>query len=598
MRTAFSCRALCLADTRGLRRDTMEGVGLGLSAISLSVQLFGGCLTGFTLLSTARNFGKDASFLQTMLSVEEYRFLKWADTVGLTGPEGQLLPQLNRALAEELMVQLSDRLDCSKLRERYSLDVHLQPDDLDHSSPTLGACSGPGPQPLDILARAVSDERRRGILARAKLIHGQKGLSKRLWWAAIDKSRFQDLVQDLRQIIDALWNLLEPIRLREMSQQVTQTLTAVVDMSHDIESLKGLHAILSRTSSVVSQSEDGLASAVGLKIVREQLPRENADHPLEPPAASEALRPLSRSLLRRPANKPHPSGPFVAEYDGRPVICETKAVQPRLKAKLRIRAENLARLMATPKDSGFLTLRCLGLVEDMDEFSFVYEHPTGVDASSPPRSLQELTRDSASRPPSVTARLQLALQICRTVLTVHTAGWLHKNIRSENILFFEPADAPTGGAAHLLRPFMCGFAFSRADSPVEISDQASEDPLLDIYRHPQALGEPSVSYSMYMDHYSLGMVLAEIAEWRPLKHIIRKHVDVTKREVDVPLSALAGIHTWFVREVVERGHVEFRMGDVYGRLVAWLTRPAPSGSNGQQLLTFQQLVNCLGSCQI
>ncbi|KAL4993594.1 prion-inhibition and propagation-domain-containing protein [Aspergillus recurvatus] len=578
----------------------MDAVGLGLSAISLSVQLFGGCVTGFTLLSTARNFGKDASFLQTMLSVEEYRFLKWADAVGLTGPEGQLLPQLNQSLAEELMVQLRDRLDCSKLRERYLLDVHLQPDDLDHSCSATEASSSPVPQTTasDILASAVSDDRRRGILARAKLVHGQKGLSKRLWWAAIDKSRFQDLVRDLRQIIDALWNLLEPIRLKGLSQQVTQTLTAVVDMSHDIESLKGLRAILSRASSPVAQSDESLASAVGLKIVREQLPSENADQQLGPATASEALRPLSRTLLRRPTNKPHPSGPFVAEYDGRPVICETKAVQPRLKSKLRIRAENLARLLSIPKGSGFLTLRCLGLLEDMDEFIFVYEYPAGADASSPPRSLQDQMRDSASRAPSVTARLQLALQICRTVLTVNTAGWLHKNIRSENILFFRPADTTAGSADPLPCPFIGGFAFSRADSPVEVSDQASDDPLLDIYRHPQGMGEPSVSYCMYMDHYSLGMVLAEIAEWRPLKHIIRKHVDVTKREVDVPLSALAGIHTWFVREMVGRGHVDFRMGDMYGRLVAWLTRPVPGGSNGQQLLAFQQLVNCLESCQI
>ncbi|KAL4983234.1 prion-inhibition and propagation-domain-containing protein [Aspergillus falconensis] len=477
----------------------MDAVGLGLSAISLSVQLFGGCVAGFTLLSMAHNFGKDASFLQTMLSVEEYRFLKWADSVGLTGPEGQFLPQLNQSLAEELMVQLSDRLDCSKLRERYLLRVHLQSEDLDHSSSTLEAWSGPAPQTSDILATAMSDERRRGILAQAELIHGQKGLSKRLWWAAIGKSRFQDL----------------SIRLKELSQQVTQTLTAVVDMSHDIESLKGLHAIISRTSPVVSQSDESLASAVGLKIVREQLPSENTDQQL---------------------------------------------VQPRLKSKPRIRAANFARLLSIPKDPGFLTLRCLGLLEDMDEFIFVHEYPTGADASGLPRSLQDLMRDSASRPPSVTARLQLALQICRTVLTVNTAGWLHKNIRSENILFFTPVDATTGSADFLLHSFMCGFAFSRADSPVEVSDQASEDALLDFYRHPQALGEPSVSYSM------------------PLKHIIRKHVDVTKRKVDVPLSALAGIHSWFVRYMVERSYVNFRMGDVYGRLVAWLTRPADLAS--------------------
>jgi hypothetical protein len=59
----------------------------------------------------------------------------------------------------------------------------------------------------------------------------------------IEKSKFQDLARDLRQIVDALWNLLEPIRLRELAQQVGRTLTAVVDMSHNIDALKGLRIV-------------------------------------------------------------------------------------------------------------------------------------------------------------------------------------------------------------------------------------------------------------------------------------------------------------------------------------------------------------------
>ena len=67
-----------------------------------------------------------------------------------------------------------------------------------------------------------------------------------------------------------------------------------------------------------------------------------------------------------------------------------------------------------------------------------------------------------------------------------------------------------------------------------------------------------------MDLYSLAAVLVEIAEWRPLKHIIKKHVDVTKPGVDVYLEDLWGIQSWLVQEQVSNGHVHFRMGDVYG----------------------------------
>ncbi|OJJ52073.1 hypothetical protein ASPSYDRAFT_717740 [Aspergillus sydowii CBS 593.65] len=568
----------------------MEAAGLALSAVSLSFELFGGCVEGFVLLSNAQNFGRDASFLRTMLNVEEYRFVKWADAVGLTAQATRVLPQLNKALAEELMVQLSDRLDSSKLKERYSLDV--QPGE------TVTATDG-NKKELSILAGAVSEKRRREILARARLLQSQ-GLSKQLRWAAIDKTRFQILVQDVREIVDALWHLLEPIQLRDLSQQVGQTLTAVVDMSHDINALKGLQASLSRKDTVGLPSFEILESAVGLKVVREQLPGESTVQQPHQSLNEDPIQPMNRSLLKRPASSSHMTAPFVGEYDGKAVICEAKVVPARLKPKLRLRAENLAKLLSLPKSSSFLTLRCLGFIEDQDEFTFIYEYPAGSDASCPPRSLQDLMRDSKSKLPSLTTRLRMALEICKSLLTVHTAGWLHKNVRSENILFFSDGtssnitDSPT-------RPYLAGFTFSRADYSVEISDQASEDPLLDIYRHPQALGEPSVSYAMYMDHYSLGMVLAEIAEWRPLKHIVKKQVDVTNRLVDVPLSALAGIQAWFWRELVQRGQIEFRMGEVYGRFISYLTRlDRGNQTTGRTkcLLELEQFVNELGCCRV
>jgi hypothetical protein len=154
----------------------------------------------------------------------------------------------------------------------------------------------------------------------------------------------------------------------------------------------------------------------------------------------------------------------------------------------------------------------------------------------------------------------------------------------------------------LEKPFLTGFTFSRANSPVEISDQASEDPQLDIYRHPHALGEPSTSYAMYMDMYSLGLVLIEISEWRPLKHIIKKFVDVTKYGVDVPLHALSGIRNWLVENQVSNGHVHFRMGEIYGKGLSMLLKDrTPFGQEQkeeEELLAFQQCVLKLSQCHV
>jgi hypothetical protein len=97
-----------------------------------------------------------------------------------------MLPRINQVLAEELMVQLRDRLDCDKLKERYSLE--LQPANVTGQTPKRYI--GGGSHAPVTLAHAVSDERRTEILERAKLVQYKTGLPKCLWWAAMEKSKF------------------------------------------------------------------------------------------------------------------------------------------------------------------------------------------------------------------------------------------------------------------------------------------------------------------------------------------------------------------------------------------------------------------------
>ena len=102
----------------------------------------------------------------------------------------------------------------------------------------------------------------------------------------------------------------------------------------------------------------------------------------------------------------------------------------------------------------------------------------------------------------------------------------------------------------LSEPYPTGFAFSRIESPTEISEQPSADPFSDIYRHPHPLGDPCVSFEKRMDLYSLGIVMVEIAEWCALKTLVRRFVDFTSDGMDVSLSALAGVGPWLVQEKV------------------------------------------------
>ncbi len=519
------------------------------------------------------NLGKDASLLRTLLNLEEYHFTQWATKVGLIGPKPNLNPRLNKTLAVDLMRQLEILLGTDKIKERYKLELIVDRPNQVHVAKGI---SDDATSALGVLSKVVSDEMRGDILARAKLIHSKNSLPKRLWWAAVDKAKFEDLVRDVRAIVQGLWALLDPIQQDEVMSKIQQVLSVVIEVSKDVKGLKDLQtALKSSREDDIARDNVSLAAAAGLKAARVEIHDEgfqsaSAAFPgtERAPNAQEVAR-LRREILLKPLSRtqltdfvPKASGASIGigSYAGEPVLVEYKSVIPKLKAKLKTRVGNLAVLLSTPKDSSFLTLHCLGFFEDGDQFAFVFKYPTNLTGPSgtttAPQiiSLHDVLRDPAMQP-SVTARLGLIVNLCSTLLALHTAGWLHKDIRSENILFFLTAQRNAGSdsrstfpSTRLSKPYLAGFAFSRVDSPTEISEQPCADPLRDIYRHPNALGDPSTSCEKLMDRYSLGTVMIEIAEWRPLKTVVRKCVDVTKEGVDVPLSAIAGFGPWLMRE--------------------------------------------------
>ncbi|MCJ1470023.1 hypothetical protein MMC07_008668 [Pseudocyphellaria aurata] len=551
--------------------------GTALAVVSLTFEVFAGCVKGFVLLSTAHNLGKDASLLRTLLNLEEYRFTQWAWKVGLTEPGAKLNPRLNQSLAADLMSQLEILLRTDKIRERYKMEliVDLSKECKTPEKPSADASA------LGLLGQAVSDETRGEILARAKLIQSKNSLPKRLWWAAVDKSRFEELVRDVRVLVQGLWTLLDPLQQDEVMSKIQQVLSVVIEVSKDVDGLKDLQTALKSAPDEISRENGNLAAAAGIKAVRVELQDDHVSsivaqsvsisHSLPRKRRDILMKPLSRKLFINFVPHSGDTSTGTGVYADEPVLVEYKSVIPKLKFKLKSRIENLAVLLSTPKDPSFLTLHCLGYFEDGDRFAFIFQYPTKptkLFTAPHPVSLLDLLRDPTMQP-SVTTRIKLALNICSTLLALHTAGWLHKDLRSEKILFF-PSRYPLLSAIpsdFLLSPYLTGFAFSRIDSPSEISEQPSSDPLSDIYRHPHALGDPSASFEKCMDLYSLGVIMVEIAEWRALKTLIRKKVDVTREGVDVPLSAIAEIGPWLMQEKVRSGTVSFRMGKVFGRAV-------------------------------
>lgn len=211
------------------------------------------------------------------------------------------------------------------------------------------------------------------------------------------------------------------------------------------------------------------------------------------------------------------------------------------------RTRKLAALLHhSPKPDAFRTPHCLGFFdkapppsiksqdrtdngksnepEDGEEeddilnyrLGLVFERPGDVHASLPPISLHELLQ--TVRKPRVTERVTLAHAVAHCLLYLHAVNWLHKGLRSHNIIFFR---TETGQVAYD-KPYLSGFDFSRPAK--DAMTQIPDDIEYDLYRHPHAQSSTHAGererFKRSFDIYSLGVMFVEIAFWKPVDRVL------------------------------------------------------------------------------
>lgn len=202
------------------------------------------------------------------------------------------------------------------------------------------------------------------------------------------------------------------------------------------------------------------------------------------------------------AQKSSDDGDFLVDYKEYPLISGSANVA-------RNRVRHLARTLSKsdPSITGLLT--CRGVIETLDEsqieFRFLFEVPPGLHR---PRGLRTVFQETGV---SLDDRFRLAKSLARSILFVHTSGFVHKNIRPETIIVFQQGDSAMGPS------FLVGFEKSRVadvDDSARMGDNLMER---NFYRHPNRQGEsPKDIYVMQHDIYSLGICLLEIGFWSSL----------------------------------------------------------------------------------
>ncbi|RDA83891.1 hypothetical protein CP532_3358 [Ophiocordyceps camponoti-leonardi (nom. inval.)] len=179
--------------------------------------------------------------------------------------------------------------------------------------------------------------------------------------------------------------------------------------------------------------------------------------------------------------------------------------------RMRGRIRNIAQFLhADSKPDELLTPRCVGVFDDAEHsrYGFVFSLPS--DAGATIMSLKQLLDHRTPETlPSLEDRYRVAYHVGLSLAMLHTAGWLHKSIRSQNVLF-----VVRGGRPVWKRPYLAGFDFSRPDAVDESSEKPDQSARFNLYRHPLAQGCPGEDYRKGFDVYSFGVLLVELGLWR------------------------------------------------------------------------------------
>jgi hypothetical protein len=184
--------------------------------------------------------------------------------------------------------------------------------------------------------------------------------------------------------------------------------------------------------------------------------------------------------------------------------------------------KQLASLLSTSTNSDLATLpfrgyiRTIGHSPRKDTYAFVFDFPSNTHQSDLTSLHAALNSASSKSAISLAKRFQLAETMTKAVWYLNTVGWIHKSIRSDNIVFFKNETEHVDFAS----PHLVGFEYARLESDMTEYTGFDEDLEKNLYRHPERQGPPTVRFQKTHDLYALGLVLLEIGLWRTLNSLL------------------------------------------------------------------------------
>jgi hypothetical protein len=404
---------------------------------------------------------------------------------------------------------------------------------------------------------------------RQLLVRNQKeyNILSRLTWSIKDKKRFQELVTQLRLLIDGL----EAVTL-SFAQIKTQELFM-------IQALPSTRANLELIWQNVDFSEQFRAAA-----------KFKAQHSAGSPPPDNDLVLRNQGFTFYPQSSGTRPGMFeLAQWNsgnngGQWILVENKRkspieFDPESRAILERRLRDLAAILhQRPKPYGYRVLDLLGYIKShptsQTSCQLIFEIPSACRGSSERpglKTLYDLLRPIADTTPPTAPllgdRFRLAQYLATCVLCLHLTGWLHRSLSSSTVVCFSP-DASRDS---ILYPYLQGFAFAHTDDAMEISEVDTLESAR-LYRHPRY--QAGEKYRRSFEYYSLGVILLEIGWWRRIdafwkptytpeqfqRRLLERHTD--------PLGHLMGENYRNAVRTCLGGSAAFGVGDNEGRQIS------------------------------
>jgi hypothetical protein len=501
----------------------MEAVGAVAGFVAVPLALFQSCVTAFELLKAAQHIGADGDLFSTKLQWEQYQLLRWGQKLGLDSSSA-VEADVNWELAGRILQQLECLLtSAEKLKERYSLDVEEE-DFLD-----IKGDSDWQTKPVGIGKWIMKREM---VTLKGHIIQKNNRVLKRLRWAVMGRDQAVAIMKDIADLVAKLNRLLDSVDREKQKRMDDILLRDILSRSSTASEVEQIQQIL---SSGPSLNDNTLQAAATLKQIRLIIGADTRDDEVKTgkPRQASYQVPIIRKMKPKKLTSYVPERPLtyermeLARYEGDPVLVEWKSIPNSTWADILPQVKRLAAMLASPAGKDCQSLQCVGTLpwEERELCALVYKIPgDGMQGIWSVRTMSDLLADQGHL--SLRRRFDIATTMVRAVLQLHTAGWLHKSLRTNNVIFLAPEDATS---AKFLEgsPYLIGFEHARPDTAIAaaFTQLPDTEPLNDIYRHPQARGLQRETYRKQFDVYALGCILLEIGMWKALPEIVAEFLD-------------------------------------------------------------------------